>query len=80
MVMPLARTERYDAMADAYNRIDPERQDIERRLSALDKPISKATAKTETLKAELESAEAEALRLTERWEALEAIAAASGGR
>jgi hypothetical protein len=37
-------------------KLDPERQDIERRLGALEKPISRAMAKAEALKAELESA------------------------
>ncbi len=36
--------------------LDPERQDIDRRLSALDKPLSQATAKVEALKAEHDSA------------------------
>jgi len=36
--------------------LDPERQDIERRLSALEKPISQSSAKVEALKLELDSA------------------------
>lgn len=36
--------------------LDPERQDLDRRLAALEKPISKAAARVEALKAELESA------------------------
>ena len=36
--------------------LDPERQDIEKRLGALERPISNAMAKVETLKAELDSA------------------------
>ena len=35
--------------------LDPERQDIERRLAALERPLSEALAKVEGLKAELES-------------------------
>jgi hypothetical protein len=36
--------------------LDPERQDIERRATALEKPISQSMAKVEALKAELDSA------------------------
>ena len=36
--------------------LDPERQDIERRLSALEKPITQSAAKVEALKIELDSA------------------------
>jgi chromosome segregation ATPase len=37
-------------------RLDPERQDLERRLAALEKPLSQAMARVEAVKAELESA------------------------
>lgn len=36
--------------------LDPERQDVERRLAGLEKPLSKALAKVEALKADLDSA------------------------
>ena len=36
--------------------LDPERQDVERRVTALDKPLAQVTAKVEALKAELDAA------------------------
>jgi flagellar biosynthesis chaperone FliJ len=36
--------------------LDPERQDLERRMGALEKPISQCTAKVEAIRAELDSA------------------------
>jgi hypothetical protein len=44
-----------DLRRDAAS-LDPERQDLDRRLSAVEKPMSKAAAKAEALKAEHESA------------------------